>query len=240
MDKPKRLTGIVEADETFILESFKGRRSGLPRQPRKRGGKAKHPGPFFENIPILVARDREGATVDAVLPNVDRASIAAALEGLVTPANRFVCDGGKAIVAFVARRANIPVHVVPAPGKPRPEAPEIHINNVNAYHGQLKEWMRRFHGVATKNLPNYLGDGPWKHGETKPARKTGSSAPSAWDHINSKRYKRVTCRSLVPSSLSDLNVKSLISLEFVFLARKIKLNDINMLSVKRTSSPTDC
>ena len=75
---------------------------------------------------------------------------------MVTPANRFVCDGGKAIVAF-ARRANIPVHVVPAPGKPIPEAPDIHINNVNAYHSRLKEWMRRFHGVATKNLPNYLG-----------------------------------------------------------------------------------
>ncbi len=44
----------------------------------------------------------------------------------------------------------------------------------------------------------------------------------------------------ISSSLSDLNVKSLISLKFVFLARKIKLNDINMLSVKRTSSPTDC
>ena len=29
LDKPKRLNGIVEADETFILESFKGRRSGL-------------------------------------------------------------------------------------------------------------------------------------------------------------------------------------------------------------------
>ncbi len=42
------------------------------------------------------------------------------------------------------------------------------------------------------------------------------------------------------SSLSDLNVKPLISLEFMFLARKIKLNDINMLSVKRTSSPTGC
>ena len=137
-------------------KSFKGRRSGLPRPPRKRGGKAKHPGLFFENIPILVARDREGATTDAVLPNVDRASIAAALDGVVTPANRFVCDGGKAIVAF-AHRAKIPVHVVPAPGKPSPEAPDLHINNVNAYHGRLKEWMRRFHGVATKNLPNYLG-----------------------------------------------------------------------------------
>ena len=156
LDKPKTLTGLVEADETFILESFKGRRSDLPRPPRKRGGKAKHPGLFFENIPILVARDREGATTDAVLPNVDRASIAAALNGVVTPANRFVCDGGKAIVAF-ARRANIPVHVVRAPGKPRPEAPDLHLNNVNAYHGRLKEWMARFHGVATKNLPNYLG-----------------------------------------------------------------------------------
>ena len=28
-DKPQRLSGVVEADETFILESFKGRRSDL-------------------------------------------------------------------------------------------------------------------------------------------------------------------------------------------------------------------
>ncbi len=156
LDKPWTLTGIVEADETFILESFKGKRSALRRPARKRGGKAGHPGAFFENIPILVARDRQGATFDAVLPNVDRASIHAALEGVVTPGNQFICDGGRAIVAF-ARKAKIPVHVVPAPGKPLPEAPHIHINNVNAYHGRLKEWMRRFHGVATKNLPNYLG-----------------------------------------------------------------------------------
>ena len=37
-DKPRRLSGIVEADETFILESFKGRWSDLPRKARKRGG----------------------------------------------------------------------------------------------------------------------------------------------------------------------------------------------------------
>ena len=45
----------------------------------------------------------------------------------------------------------------PAPVKPNPKAPAFHLNNVNAYHGRLKEWLRRFHGVATKNLPNYLG-----------------------------------------------------------------------------------
>jgi len=155
-DKPKRLTGLVEADETFILESFKGRRSDLSRPPRKRGGKARHPGSFFENIPVLVARDRYGATFDAVLPQLDAASIKTAVDGLITQANRLVCDGGLPLRAF-ARRANIRCHVAPAPGKPLPDAPHFHINNVNAYHGRLKEWMRRFHGVATKNLPNYLG-----------------------------------------------------------------------------------
>ena len=31
-DKPRSLRGIVEADETFVLESFKGRCSDLPRK----------------------------------------------------------------------------------------------------------------------------------------------------------------------------------------------------------------
>jgi len=154
-DKPKTLSGIVEGDETFILESFKGKRSGLPRKSRRRGGKAAKRGLSCEQIPVIVARDRTGATIDAVLPRLDRASITGALGGVITPANQFCCDGGKAIVAF-AKKARIPHHVLPAPGKPRPDAPDLHINNVNAYHGRLKEWMRRFHGVATKNLPNYL------------------------------------------------------------------------------------
>lgn len=155
-DKPRTLTGIVESDETFVLESFKGKRSGLPRKARKRGGTSAKRGLSAEQIPVIVARDRHGATTDAVLPRLNRASIAAALEGVVTPANAFCCDGGGTIVAF-ARRAGIAAHVLPRPGKPDPLAPDFHLNNVNAYHGRLKEWLRRFHGVATKNLPNYLG-----------------------------------------------------------------------------------
>lgn len=155
-DKPQTLSGIVEGDETFILESFKGKRSGMKRKPRKRGGKAAKRGLSAEQIPVIVARDRHGATTDAVLPRLNRVSIAAALDGIVTPNNEFCCDGGTAIVAF-ARKAGIPAHILPQPGKPNPGAPDFHINNVNAYHGRLKEWLRRFHGVATKNLPNYLG-----------------------------------------------------------------------------------
>ena len=156
LDKPQTLQGIVEADETFIVKSFKGRRSGLARQARKRGGKARHPGAFSDNIPVLVARDRAGATTDAVLPEDTAMCISQALSSAMSPANLLVCDGGRPLRAF-ARRAKISIRVVPAPGKPLPGEPEIHVNNVNAYHSRLKEWMRRFHGVATSNLPSYLG-----------------------------------------------------------------------------------
>lgn len=156
LDKPTRLNGIVEADETFILESFKGRRADLPRAARTRGGKPAKTGLSAEQIPVLVARDRAGATIDAVLPKLDRVSVTAVLSGVVTPANQLCIDGGKAIAAF-ARLAGIAYHVLPKPGGPLPGAPELHINNVNAYHSRLKEWLRPFHGVATKNLPHYLG-----------------------------------------------------------------------------------
>jgi hypothetical protein len=33
----------------------------------------------------------------------------------------------------------------------------FHIQHVNAYHSRLKDWMRRFKGVSTKYLANYLG-----------------------------------------------------------------------------------
>ena len=156
LDKPRRLTGLVEADETFILESFKGKRSGLPRPSRQRGGKASKRGLSAEQIPVLVARDRTGATTDAVLPRLNRASVTPALAGVVTSTNDLCCDGGKAIVSF-ARDAKIPCHILPTPGRPSSQAPHLHINNVNGYHGRLKAWLRPFHGVATKYLDHYLG-----------------------------------------------------------------------------------
>jgi hypothetical protein len=51
----------------------------MPRKPRKRGGKSAKRGLSAEQIPVIVARDREGSTTDAVLPRLNRVSIAAAL-----------------------------------------------------------------------------------------------------------------------------------------------------------------
>ena len=33
----------------------------------------------------------------------------------------------------------------------------IHVQNVNAYHRRWRKWIARFHGVASRYLPNYLG-----------------------------------------------------------------------------------
>ena len=55
--KARKLTGIVEADETCVLESRKGARN-LERKARRRGGKASKRGLSDEQVPVLVAADR--------------------------------------------------------------------------------------------------------------------------------------------------------------------------------------
>jgi len=62
-DRPPLLTAIVEADETYRLESQKGSRS-LTRPPRLRGGVATRRGINREHDCLLVARDRSGRTLD--------------------------------------------------------------------------------------------------------------------------------------------------------------------------------
>ena len=122
--------------------------------------------------------------MDAVLPQADGASIAAVLTGIVTPSNHLVGDGGKPLAAF-ARKAGIPFHSVPAPGKPTPQAPHLHINNVNAYHSRLKQWLSRLTASPPKTcLATSAGAAPSKPGETNSGRKPGSTAQSETDHTN--------------------------------------------------------
>ena len=154
------------------------------RERREGAADGRHPGLHQDNIPILVARDRNGAIFHAILAQVDGASVSLALAGIVTPGNHLIGDGGKAIATF-ARRAGIAFHTVPSPGKPSPAAPHLHINNVNAYHGRLKQWLNRFNGVATKNLPNFsVGGALSKPGATNSNRQAGSKALSETGHTN--------------------------------------------------------
>ena len=148
-DKPGSLIGIVEADETFVLEILQGSTAWFApasARARRQGGKARP----FGRADTRYRRSRSlRRNIDAVLPRLDAASLQEALGDRIAPSTDFCCDGGKAITAY-ARRAKLALHVLPAPGNPDPSEPRFHINNVNAYHSRLKEWMRRFHGVRDR------------------------------------------------------------------------------------------
>jgi hypothetical protein len=66
------LVGIAEADETFFLKSLKGKKQGMTRAPRKRGGKASKRGLSDEQVPVLICRDRNGSTADFILKKADK------------------------------------------------------------------------------------------------------------------------------------------------------------------------
>ena len=97
--KANRLVGIAEADETFFLESFKGRKKGMTRAPRHRGCKASKRGLSDEQIPVLICRDRTGSTADFVLEKTDQAHISAALKPLLASDTALCTDSGKALSA---------------------------------------------------------------------------------------------------------------------------------------------
>jgi hypothetical protein len=149
------LTGIAEADETYFLLSFKGKRSGLGRPPRKRGGKASRRGLSQEQVPVLVARDRSGATIDCVLKRSDQACLSAALKPFIAKDSVLCSDGAKAF-ASAAKDMGVEHHALNLSADKRVDGP-WHIQNVNAYHSRLKGWIYHFRGVATCYLENYLG-----------------------------------------------------------------------------------
>lgn len=152
--KPKVLDGTVEADETYFLHSEKGSRK-LKRPARKRGGKAAKRGLSSEQVPVLIARDRNKATTDEILSDRSERSISAALEPVVAKSAVLVSDGAHAYRAF-ANRASL-AHVSLNLSAGERSWGIYHIQNVNNYGSRLKGWMRRFNGVATKYLDSYLG-----------------------------------------------------------------------------------
>lgn len=148
-------SGIVEADETFFLESFKGQRH-LPRPARRRGGVGRTRGTSPDQVAVLVVRDRSGQTADFRLEHLDAAHVIAVLRPLIAP-DAILCSDGANLYKTFARAAGIAHRPINVQQGVRVIDGVFHIQNVNAYDSRLKTWMRRFNGVATKYLEHYLG-----------------------------------------------------------------------------------
>jgi len=164
------LCGIVEADETYVLESHKGSRAwkqaeqGYPdavapeRKPRKRGGKASKRGLSNEQVAILMAADRTGTTVSSVLPAVNADAIEDVLSPVLNKDALLVTDGAR-IYPVCADKLGVSHEALNLSAGERVRG-DLHIQTVNSRHERLKTFLRRYRGIATKYLDSYL---KWFH-----------------------------------------------------------------------------
>ena len=175
--KALKVQGTVEADETFFRRSFKGCRK-LLRKPHKRGGHDAKPGLSDDQVPVLIVQDRtaETATTDAILPDRSAEAIEAHLGPVIDARAVLVTDADGSFSAFANKREI--AHVSLNASKNERSWEGYHIQHVNAYCNELKGWMYRFRGVATKYLDSYLG---WhrmndRDGNTQTARRVLAAA----------------------------------------------------------------
>lgn len=178
-DRPARLHGITEVDETHILESDKGKKKRV-RKSRKRGGTATKKGISNEQVCVLVVRDRSGQTLDFVMGTgaLSKLELTDALKPALDADVLLVSDANPTYEAF-CHSENISHEIVNLSQGQRVKG-AYHIQNVNAYHSRFKQWLERFHGVATDYLANYLG---WRHALEK--------------------YRQLTAETLLNSALGN-------------------------------------
>ena len=162
-----KLGGIVEADQAYVLESRKGSRlwrkdevgaEAPARKPRKRGGKATKRGLSDDQVAVLIAADRSGATLSAVLAADNAQALARVLGPAVAADAMLVTDADRSLGACARLLGLSHQPINHSQGERR--RGELHIQTVNSRTERLKDMLRRHRGVATRYLGSYLN---WFH-----------------------------------------------------------------------------
>ena len=161
--KNDTVEGIVEVDEVFIRESYKGNHSKsitfeMPRAPRKRGkGKndKKKRGISNDQICIETAIDRKGNILMGAVCNgrITTNDIVEFFDGKLGNDITFCVDSHKSYIG-IKKDLNIELKQVPR-GKSMLDS-VYHLQYVNSLHSAFKRWLMPFNGVSSKYISNYL------------------------------------------------------------------------------------
>lgn len=153
------LDGVVEGDETYFSISFKGNHSRsrwftMPREPHMRGERTSKRGLSKEKICVPCAVNRDGKAISKIscLGKPSVMDIQNVLGGRIEPGAVFCTDKLNSYVGFAEQND---INLLQIKSKHRMMG-ALGIQRINGYHSQLKDFMVRFHGVATKYLNNYL------------------------------------------------------------------------------------
>ena len=145
---PSELTGVIEADETFLPESFKGKRQ-IERKSRKRGGGK------IKQVPIFIALDRSGVVSHRVLERNTKENIQAQLKPLLSSGS-VLCTDGNLSYKGIAEELDIDHKRLIGLDNERVIEGIYHIQTLNNYMKRWKGWLKRFNGIGTDYIENYL------------------------------------------------------------------------------------
>lgn len=158
--------GVVEVDELFFRESFKGNHKKskvftMPRSSRSRGLKGKNSskekrkrGISDQLVCVVCAKDRIGNIITELTckGRISHKDLERLFNNRIED-NAIMCTDSLGSYRTFAAKNNVELVQVKN-GKFKEGI--YHIQNINALHSNLKRWMRRFNGVSTKYLVNYM------------------------------------------------------------------------------------
>ncbi|MBR9844172.1 MAG: IS1595 family transposase [Rhodobacteraceae bacterium] len=164
------LSGIVEVDEAFVRESRKGSREWVrhqrdpvqyPQPPRLRWYEYKLTGALMKRglskwrLPVLTATDRSGNRFAERLPDRRDRTIYQCLSPIIRR-DAALCSDGLPAYARFAQASGISHFVLGSKPGTRKIGQSFHIQNVNALHSRMKDFLRPFKGPAKKYLDGYV------------------------------------------------------------------------------------
>ena len=145
---PSELMGIIEADETFLPESFKGKRV-INRKSRKRGGGK------VRQVPIFIALDRSGSVSHKMLERNTKENLQAQLKPLLSVGS-VLCTDGNLSYKGIGDNLEIDHKRLIALDNQRVIDGIYHIQTLNNYMKRWKSWLQRFNGIGTDYVEHYL------------------------------------------------------------------------------------
>lgn len=148
------LRGLVEIDEACFRYSEKGAR-GLRRKPRKRGDTLLVRGRSKGLVYAVVARNRMNETRSFLLARMSGRTLAKEAGSALSREIVLCSDSWRSYRSLALQLGMKHVSLRASRGQKRVHG-VYHIQSVISYLGRLQTWIRRFKGVATKYLLNYL------------------------------------------------------------------------------------
>lgn len=149
------MKGIVEADDTFFRLSFKGNKSVQTLPYRNTDNKRKR-GLSKQQVCVSCAIARDKKTVYSKIATLGRAKVKdlqKVFKGHLSKKAILCTDKDKAYRNFAKQ---IGLEHIQLQSGTASKMGVYHIQTINSYHSRLKFFIRRFRGVSTKYLNNYL------------------------------------------------------------------------------------